>query len=347
MKKVKWGVIGAGGIADRRTIPGMLLAENAEIVAVMEVTQEFADRLAEKYKVPYAYDCVEALLDNPDVEAVYIASPVSEHYTQVKLAALKGKHILLEKPLAVTSEQGEELVALCEKQEVLFAAGMMMRFHAYHQKAKEVVFSGIMGDIIIMRAQLSCWYPDIPGAWRQTKAISGGGSLMDMGIHCIDLLQFISGQEVTRVTAITATRTFNYEVEDTACALLEFKNGAIGFVDTCNNIPDNAVQGRLEVYGTKGSILTAGTIGQAEGGEFKLTLSDVEDYDAAQNRVQNEGATVDVTFGNMYTKEVESFGESILSDVPVAVPAAEALQVQKIIEKAYRSSAEGRFIAVP
>jgi len=159
-------------------------------------------------------------------------------------------------------------------------------------------------------------------------------------------LQFISGQEVTRVTAITATRTFNYEVEDTACALLEFKNGAIGIVDTCNNIPDNAVQGRLEVYGTKGSILTAGTIGQAEGGEFKLTLSDVEDYDAAQNRVQNEGASIDVTFGNMYTKEVESFGESILSDVPVAVPAAEALQVQKIIEKAYRSSAEGRFIAV-
>jgi len=347
MNKVKWGVIGAGGIADRRTIPGMLLADNAELVAVMEVTQDFAGKLAEKYKVPRAYDCAEALLDDPDIDAVYIASPVSEHYEQVKQAALKGKHILVEKPLAVTCQQGEELISLCEKQGVLFAAGLMMRFHAYHQKAKELISSGMLGQIINMRAQLTCWYPYIPGAWRQSLATSGGGSLMDMGVHCIDLLQYISGQTVTRVSALIATRTFSYEVEDTACVLLEFSDGAFGYVDTCFNIPDNAAQGRLEIYGTKGSILAAGTIGQAEGGDFKLILSDADGYDAAQNRDDDSGIVVDVVFGNMYTKEIESFGDSILSGTPVAVSAQDALQVQRILESAYRSSKEGKFISIP
>ena len=109
--KVKWGVIGAGGIADRRTLPGMMLADNAELVAVMEVSDELANKLKEKYNAKYAYTDYRELLANDEIEAVYIASPVICHKEQAIAAAKAGKHILLEKPAALTLEDGEEILA--------------------------------------------------------------------------------------------------------------------------------------------------------------------------------------------------------------------------------------------
>ena len=346
MCKVKWGVIGAGGIADRRTIPGLLLAKNAELVAVMDTDMKITEDLAKKHGASKAYDCVDELLKNPEIDAVYIASPVAAHYEQAKKAALTGKHILIEKPLALTVAEGEELISLCQKQNVLFATGLMMRFHAYHVKAKELVAEGVLGTIVSARAQLTCWYPDMPGNWRQSMAGAGGGSLMDMGVHCIDLLQYIIGDKVVAVSALTGTKTFNYEVEDSATVLMQFKNGAYATVDSNYNIPDNAAECRLEIYGTKGSILASGTISQVEGGNFRLLLSQDSEYSAIQDRSSTGETEVSVTFGNMYTKEIESFGESILNGTPVAVPATDALQVQKIVESAYRASKERRMIEV-
>jgi len=344
MRKVKWGIIGAGGIADRRTIPGLLLADNAELFAVMEIYQAFSEELAKKHGAKHAYSSVEELIGNPEIDAVYIASPVTAHYEQTKKAALAGKHILLEKPLALTVAQGQELIDLCEKQNVLFASGLMMRFHAYHQKAKELVAEGLLGTIVSARAQLTCWYPDMPGSWRQSLAQAGGGALMDMGVHCIDLLQYIIDDKVASVSALVGTKTFAYEVEDSATVLMQFKNGAYATVDSNFNIPDNAAECRLELYGTKGSILASGTISQVEGGALHLFLAQDSEYSAIQDRSNTGEVPVDVTFGNMYTKEVVSFGDSILNGTPVMVPATDALQVQKVVDGAYQSAKEGRRI---
>ena len=110
MKKVRWGVLGAGGIADRRTLPGMMLAENAELIAVMEINEELAEKLRAKYNAKRAYTSDEALLDDPEIDAVYIASPVVLHARQARLAADRGKHILLEKPLAMTAAEAQDVV---------------------------------------------------------------------------------------------------------------------------------------------------------------------------------------------------------------------------------------------
>ena len=110
MKKLRWGVIGAGGIADRRTIPGMMMAENAELVAVMDLNAEQTEAIRQKYNAKRAYTSEEELLKDPEVDAVYIATPIVCHARQAKLAADYGKHILIEKPLAMTSEEGREVV---------------------------------------------------------------------------------------------------------------------------------------------------------------------------------------------------------------------------------------------
>ncbi|MFO7636112.1 MAG: Gfo/Idh/MocA family oxidoreductase [Clostridia bacterium] len=343
--KIRWGVLGAGGIADRRTIPGLMLADNAVLLGVMEVDMDTACRLREKYGAEKAYDRVEDLLRDEHIDAVYIASPVAFHREQAMMAAEMGKHILLEKPLGLTADEGQEVVDHCARHRVSLAAGFMMRFHAYHREMRKYVMEGRLGDLVCARAQLTCWYPDIPGSWRQAMATSGGGALMDMGIHCLDLIQHISGHRTRLVAGMASTLTFEYEVEDTGAILLELDNGAICHVESNFNIPDDAAKCRLEFYGTKGSMLAEGTIGQVEGGSLEVTFDEeARGYDAAQDRLENRTRKVEVALGNMYKKEIESFGESILQNSPLEVPATDAVQVQRVIEAAYKSSRTKTFV---
>ncbi|MEN6315697.1 MAG: Gfo/Idh/MocA family oxidoreductase [Clostridiaceae bacterium] len=343
--KVRWGVIGAGGIADRRTIPGLMLAKNAELAAVMEVNMELAEKIRAKYNAKKAYDNIDKLLADKDIDAVYIATPVMYHKEQAFKAARAKKHILIEKPVALTAQEGEEVLKVCRQEGVLITVGLMMRFHAYHQKMKEIVESGKLGRIVSCRGQLTCWYPDMSGNWRQRKSTSGGGALMDMGVHCIDLIQYITGAKAKRVAALIGTKTFQYEVEDSASVIFEMDNGANAYVDANFNIPDAAARCRLEFYGTRGSMLAEGTISQVEGGKLDVVLSDDSlGYDAKQDRVDVNTVDIKVEFGNMYTKEIESFSSFILDGIQAGISIEEALQVQKVVEAAYESSDTGKTI---
>ena len=179
MKKVRWGVIGAGGIAQRRTIPGMMQCENAELVAVMEITPELAESCRAKWNCKKAYTSAEDLLNDPEIDAVYIASPVFLHAQQAMAAADAGKHILIEKPLAMTAAEGQKVVEHCKEKGVLIAAGFMMRFGACIQAMKKAIAEGKIGKPVSAYAQFTCWYPDIPGAWRQKKTQGGYDAQQD------------------------------------------------------------------------------------------------------------------------------------------------------------------------
>ena len=116
--KIKWGVIGCGGIADRRTLPGMMLADNAELVAVMDANLEVANKVKDKYNAKYAFDKFEDVLALDEIQAVYIASPVFCHKEQAMAAAKAKKHILIEKPMALTSEESQEIADCCKAEGV-------------------------------------------------------------------------------------------------------------------------------------------------------------------------------------------------------------------------------------
>lgn len=339
MAKVKWGVLGAGGIARRRTIPGLVMADNADLIAVMDTVAEAAEQVKAEFGAGRAYTTTEALLADPEVEAVYIASPVVYHKEQALACVAAGKHVLIEKPIALTAEEGMQVAKACDDAGVKSASGFMMRYHTYHQQLRELIAAGRLGKIVSCRAQLTCWYPDIPGAWRQKMATSGGGSMMDMGVHCIDLIQYITGMKAVRVAGMADTLAFNYEVEDASTLILGLENGAIASVDAYFCIPDAAARCRLEIYGTRGSALCEGTISQVEGGTADVLLSDdTLGYDAKQDRVDVAPLKLKNDFGNMYTKQIESFGRSILEGTPVAVPLSDALQVQRVVEACYESS---------
>lgn len=346
-RKVKWGVIGCGGIADRRTLPGMMLASNAELVAVMDANKAFADACKEKYNAKYAFDNIEELLALDEIEAVYIASPVQFHLEQTEAAAKAGKHILLEKPMTLTSKKSQEIENICKKYGVKIGVGLMMRFHTYHQMMKKLVDEGKLGEIVSMRAQLTCWYPDMPGNWRQQKATAGGGSLMDMGIHCADLLQYISGMKAVEVASMSGTQIFDYEVEDGGAIIMRMENGAIAYVDANFNIPDDAAVCKMEIYGTEGSVFAEGTISQVEGGNVRVTICGNQGgYNAAQDREPTSSYVMEAELGNMYTKEVEGFGNAIINDTVPPITAADAINVQKLVEAAYKSNKTKKFVAI-
>ena len=341
MKKVRWGVIGAGGIADRRTIPGMMLCDRAELVAVMEVNMELAEKCRAKWNCKRAYDNERDLLSDPEIDAVYIASPVVMHAPQARMAADAGKHILIEKPLAMHSEEGLEVIRYCQARGVKLAAGLMMRFGAYVQAMKRAIAEGKIGRPVSAFAQFTCWYPDIPGSWRQKKQSGGGGALMDMGVHCIDLMQYVLDTKVRQVAAFQDTLSFHYEVEDSSTVMLRMENGAQCVVQSNFNIPDEAAKWRLGVFGDQGRLLGEGVIGQVDGGTLDaLFLGPQGGYDAQQNTKHVEGERIDVEFGDLYAREIASFCDSILDGKPLEVPAEEALRVQRVIEAAYRSNDE-------
>lgn len=336
--KLKWGIIGCGGIADRRTLPGMMLTDNSEPYAVMDANLELAKTVKEKYNAKYAFDKYEDVLALDEVDAVYIASPVFCHKEQALAAVKAGKHILLEKPLGLTSEDSIEIIEACEAAGVKLGVGFMMRYHAYHQAMREFIASGGIGEIVSMRAQFTCWYPEIEGAWRQKKALSGGGALVDLGIHCIDLLQYISGLSAVECRGYAQTQTFSYEVDDSASLVMKMNNGALAYVDANFNIPDTAAKCPLEFYGTKGSIIAVGTLSQDEGGKVEIIVSDDNvGYDAQQNRSLTEAKTLEVTFGNMYEKEISAFANAVINDTEPPVNGRNTISVQKIIDAIYNN----------
>lgn len=344
--RVRWGVIGACGIARRRTIPEVLrFAEKSSIVALMDVDKEALRVTAQEFGIPCAYLTVPELLKE-DIDAVYIASPVAFHYPQVKEALEAGKHVLCEKPLALRVEEAEELLEIAEKKGLKFGVAFMMRYNVYHRKIKEWVDEGVIGQPVFARAQLTCFYPEIPGAWRQKRATGGGGALTDMGCHCIDLLEWFFG-EVAEVFGFLDTITHPYEVEDTSTVLLKFKNRAHGFVDNFFNVPDEAARNTLEIYGTEGAILAQHTIGQDPGGEVWYCFSGgVKRYDAFQRRESPSWQKLELTPKPLYAQEVDAMSEWILGGEKPEIVAETGLRNMRVLSAIYRSAEERKAVAV-
>jgi predicted dehydrogenase len=345
-KKLRFGVIGAGGIADRRTIPGILASLHGELAAVMDATMPAAQRVGSKYSVK-AYDSVKALLADSAVDAVYIASPVVNHVEQALAVCEAGKPLLLEKPLALTCKEGQRIVDAFATKGLPLATGLMMRFATHIRQMRERVQAGEIGSIVSAYARFSCWYPPIEGAWRQSLSTGGGGALLDMGVHVIDLIHFITGSPIVQVAAMQERQTFPYEVEDASCLVLKLQNGALCSLQNHFNIPDEAADWRLDFFGDKGCLLGEGVLGQVDAGSLKqISLQQTGGYDSAQDGQRAQAQQIAGAYGNLYTRQIDSFCLSVLEDRPLEVPAGEALLAQAVVEAAYESGKTGRFVNV-
>ena len=343
--QVKWGVIGSGGIARRRTIPeGLVPAANADLVTVYDVNASANEEVAGETGARAA-DSLEALLTS-GVEAVYIATPASLHVEQAMACAKAGKHVLCEKPLGLTVCEAEGMVATFEQANLRLGTAFMMRFLAQHRQALEMVTQGRLGTLTYGRAQLSCWYPPMDGAWRQVPELGGGGSLMDMGGHCIDLLEMFFGK-VKKVSCFINNIVHPYKSEDAAVTLLFFENGSMATVDNFFCIPDSASQFALELYGSEGAIIAKHTVNQGDQGQMIAYVQQTDaGYDAQQAQQAAEPVAITPKPYNTYRAEIEEFSQALIQGREPYNNAELGLRSEKILEACYQSAKSGRTVEI-
>ena len=332
-KKLRWGVIGCGGIAKRFTLPRLIKAEHAELVAVQDIDAAAVDEVKSLFGLSHGTTSVEELVSMPDVDAVYIATPLFCHREQVKLAAKHKKHVLCEKPLGLCGDEIAEMIAVCQAAGVYFGAAFMARFQDLHVKAKEMIEAGELGEIVTVKAQWSFDYPKNEHAWRQKKELGGGGAFMDVGIHCIDIARFMTGLDITEVVALCGNQFYDYTVEDHGQLLGRLSNG--GTLYLSNNYNMNSELQRVEIHGQRAALLIHDTM--CGDGRLYFCKGSLE-------------KTVDITppapRNDPYIAEFEAFSRAVVNGEACPVSAAEGLAAQRIVDAAYKSNATGTRVRV-
>ncbi len=334
---VKFSVIGASGIADRRAIPAILKSDKCKLVALMDRNEEKAKALGEKYGVPY-FISEQAMLDGVDCDAVYIGTPVALHFEQAMTSLKANKHVFLEKPITMDGQSAKDLVEAFKCANKQLTVGYMMKYHNLHVKARRMIKAQKIGKVVNVRAQFSCWYPEIEGAWRQNKALGGGGAIMDLGAHCIELIEYVLQEKIVKTKSIMATNTFSYEVEDSGVIVFQTDKGTLGNIEVNFNVPDNASLSKLEIYGTKGYVQCFGTLGQQEDGYMSYLYAPQGEYSALQDRTTFKPKKFKGKGNDLYQKQLEDFCKIIESGKPKLKYAYKAVEVQKIIDDIYQQN---------
>ena len=256
--QVCWGVLGVGDVCEVKSAPAMNLVGNSHLVAVMRRNEKMAEDYARRHGVPKWYGDAKSLINDPDVNAIYIATPPSAHKELTLLAAAAGQPVYVEKPMARTYAECEEMIAACDKAGVPLFVAYYRRTLPHFLKIKKLIEAGDIGDVRHVRIALNQQLqPDIVRSlddnWRVDPAIAGGGYFCDLASHQLDLLDFLLGP-FERANGFFANQAGLYSAEDIVAATWKFDSGVLGSGAWC--FTTNAVSTKDEtvIVGSQGQI---------------------------------------------------------------------------------------------
>lgn len=266
VNKLKWGAAGCGRYAEHTFIPTIKFLRRSVVQSFFSHSLNRAKELAEKSGATGYFDNYDEFLKS-DIDCVFISSVNAQHHEQVIKAAQAGKHILCEKPMALSSKQAGEMVEACKQNNVLLAVNFVHRLHPQVIKAKELIKSQKIGKLVSVNISFNI---DMPPSnnFRFNKELSGGGALRDLGSHILDLLRFFGG-EIAEINGYMDNIIYKYDVEDFASALVKFENGSYGNLKVSFNT--KKAFNRVEILGHTGAISIENFIGM-KGLSSKLTI---------------------------------------------------------------------------
>jgi predicted dehydrogenase len=346
--KLGIGIIGSGGIARTAHMPGYRACEKvgARILAVSDINPETARRAADEFDVPHIFTDYRELLERDDIDAVSICTPNYLHMQPTVDALEAGKHVLVEKPLAMNAQEGQAMVDAATRTGKKLQVGFMTRFQSGAQALKRFIDAGDMGDIYSARAT-AMRRRGIPGWGVFTqKDKQGGGPLIDIGVHILDLTLWLMGHPKPLTCSGQAYAKFGpreevlglmgqwdpkiFTVEDFAVGLVRFDNGATLVLESsfCAN-QEERERFNTELFGTEGGCT----------------------YNPCKMFFEKHRTLIDATPAYLpqvkaHEEEVKAFVRAILDDTPVPVTGEEALMTTQIIDAIYRSSEMGREVPV-
>ncbi|MCZ8515579.1 Gfo/Idh/MocA family oxidoreductase [Paenibacillus filicis] len=337
MSKIKVAVVGCGAIAQRRHIPEYAANPNVELVAFADPVTERAEKMADTYGGK-AYASYEELLKQEKVDAVSVCTPNYLHASVTIAAANAGAHVLVEKPMAVTAEEGEQMIEAARKNGVFLMVGHNQRLMPPHVKAKELLDSGKLGKVLTFRTSFGHsgpegWSVDGRGSWFFRKEEAIMGAMGDLGVHKSDFIRHLLNDEVSEVAGFIGTiHKEGTDVDDNATCILRMKSGAVGTLVaswTQYKSGDNST-----VLWCENGVMKIGT---NRGDEVIVELRNgtVETYKVgamATNEKQVPSGVID------------AFVESIVNGTPPSISGEEGLRSLKVILAAFESQATGRII---
>lgn len=258
MKQIKWGFIGCGEVAEKKSGPAFSLVDGSEVVAVMSRTKERAKSYAERHNIKKWYTDAASLINDSEVNAVYVATPPSSHPTYAIMAMNAGKPVYIEKPLASSYDDCARINRVSRETGVPCFVAYYRRYMPYFLKVKQLVEAGTIGEIQNVQIRYSC--PPRPEdlnsehlPWRVMPDIAGGGYFYDMAAHQFDLIQELFGV-ITHARGYASNRGGLYGAEDSVSACFQFENGLPGSGSWCFVGHESHMEDRIELLGSKGTI---------------------------------------------------------------------------------------------
>jgi len=324
---INFGIIGFGLHAVKRLMPGFALAKNCRVTALSRRDPAKAQDSARQFNIPLAFDSAEKLCRSPQVDAVFIATPNACHFQDVLVAAACRKPILCEKPMAINADQCRQMVEAARAAGVLLGIAQVFRFEDSTAWFREQVTAGNIGKPVFARSEFS--FPGAHGharTWIHDPAISGGGPVADVGVHCVDALRFILQDEVLRVSAGEIAGNPG-EVEAGAALLLEFSRGTLATVMVSFRAEYRTP---LELVGETG-VLRA---------ENALTVDRPVQLDLLRGGAVVENLTVSNQLA--YARQVDAFAAAVEGKAEFPIPGEEGWRNQQILDAAYRSMKTGQ-----
>jgi predicted dehydrogenase len=270
LNPLRWGLIGAGDIVRKRVGEALRDGRGCELVAVSRARADLLAAFAREAGARRWHADWRDLVRDPEIDAVYVATPVHLHADQTVAAAEAGKHVLCEKPMAMGAAECDRMIAACRAAGVRLGIAYYRHFYPVVMRAKELIAAGAIGEPVFAQMLASEPFDPRPGGprgWLVQRAQSGGGPMADFGCHRLEVLVHLLGP-VAQVRGVAATVALDREVEDTAATLLQFDRGACAMVAVTNAAADR--QDTLEIFGTHGSIRTA----SLNGGDLAVSNGD-------------------------------------------------------------------------
>jgi predicted dehydrogenase len=325
VNRLRWGVLSTARIAWEKVIPGMRKAGRCEIVAIASRDAARARRLAEGLAIPRSHGSYEDLLLDQAVDAVYIPLPNHLHAEWTMAAARAGKHVLCEKPLALTTKDAQQMVDVCNQEGVQLMEAFMYRLHPSWVAARELVAAGRIGELRAVQSWFS-YFNDDPNNIRNIYEY-GGGAMFDIGCYTVNLARMLFGNEPVGVDA-AVVRDPVTGVDVLTSAILEFEGGVADFTCSTRVAPDQGVH----IYGSRGRISIGipfnippdrpTQIFVTAGGDSPVAGTEVLEFDPA----------------DQYAVEGERFAAAVLDDEPVPLPPDDAVANLRVMESIFEAA---------
>lgn len=329
---VRFGIVGFGLHAVKRLMPGFSLSKLCRVTALSRRNLAVAKQSAAQYNIPLAFDSAADLCASSQVDAVLVTTPNACHLADVLTAIASGKPVLCEKPLAVNADECKTMVEAARAGRVLLGVAQVFRFNESVCVLREWAAAARMGRLVFARSEFSFFADSThPRKWLYDAAVAGGGPILDVGVHCIDTLRFILGDEIVRVSARAVSDDRSGTVESAATLTLEFSRGALGNIMVSFRAPYRTP---IELIGEQGVVRTENALNVGHPVEIQfLREATVLDTQTTSNN-------------QAYALQVDAFAEAIEGKSEFPVSGEEGWRNQQILDAALRSAKTGKVVEI-